>query len=394
MEYEIRALRPEEHPRHRELMAQAFSAGRVVTPLEEGQTPDVEGKYGVFDGTELRAAYTLCDFRIHWGNGQIVPMGGLAGVATFAETRGRGYVGALLRHALETMRERGQAVSALYPFSWAFYRRYGWEWVGEERRVTVPLREIPSFPEGKNVREVRAEDARDRLKPLYAAYARRYRGAFDRPDSRWEGKLKHHEGRTTYVYLHQPPSGTPDGYLLWRFGSGDKPGHVVEMAANTPEAYRGLLSMLHYFGTQHDKASGIFPADDPLRAYLMHWDLETRVQPVYMGRVVDVAAAVRALKPPERMANGAVTVAVTDEHAPWNTGTWRIACEDGQASCAPATGSADLSGDIQAFSQAFWGTPSLVWLRRVGRVAATDPAALAWLDSLFAGPPIWTRDGF
>jgi predicted acetyltransferase len=383
-------------------MAHAFSGGRVQTPRAPDAPPptetDLAGQWGLFADGDLRAAYSLVPFQAHWGGQLTLPLGGVAGVATFAEARGQGHVGQLLRHMLGVMRDAGQPLSALYPFAWAFYRRYGWDWVGEKRQVTLPLREVRAAPEGKNVREVRGDEAtvRAALAPVYSAFAQNYRGVFDAPTTRWGSRLSHGDNRTTYAYVHQPPgASTPDGYLLWRFDGHNDAGRVREFVAQTPEAHRGLLSLLHYFGTQKDKAEiTTLPADHRLWHHVMHWDLETKTSPVFMGRVVDVPAALAALTPD--LPNGAATIAVRDEHAPWNEGTWLVTCENGTVTCAPAphTSVPDLSLDIQAFSQAFWGTPSLATLVGAGRVTARNKNAVAWLDRLLSGPPVFTLDDF
>jgi predicted acetyltransferase len=313
---EIRALTPDDHFRHRELMSHAFSGGRVQTPPAPDAPPpsedDVKGSFGLFENGDLRAAYSIVPYRAHWGQNGVQPVGGIAGVATWAEARGRGHVGALLRHSLEVQRDAGQALSALYPFAWAFYRRFGWEWVGEKRHVTLPLGEVRSGPEGKNVHEVRGNDenaVRETLAPIYTTFARRYRGVFDTETTRWGNRLRHSDNKRTYAYIHQSPGQDPDGYLLWRYEGGDNTGRVREFVANTPEAYRGLLSLLHYFGTQPAKAKIVtLPADHQLWNHVMHWDVETRTSPVFMGRVVDVAGALGALRPGSDVSDGACSL--------------------------------------------------------------------------------------
>lgn len=389
---EIRALAPDDALRHRELMAQSFGRGQVQNPLGPDETPDLAGVFGLFARGALRAAYTLLPFDVHWGGGKILPMGGIAGVGSFVETRGRGDVAALLRHSLETMRAAGQTISALYPFSWAFYRRSGWEWVGEGRHVSLPLSVIPSSPERRNIHPLRAEEAQKTLEPIYTAYAARYRGMFAASSHQWDRLLEPSDNRTAYVFIHQEAAGAPDGYLVWRYPKEGDTGQVREFVANSPAAYRGLLSLLHHFGTQTNKMKVALPADDPFWSHVMHWDMETRTGPVFQARVVDVPAALAALTPEGE--EGEATIALQDENAPWNTGTWRIRVESGTVSCDAVTGEADLACDIQAFSQAFWGTPSLLWLRRAGRIDAVNERAVTWLDRVLSGPPVWTTDGF
>lgn len=396
MPVEIRTIVPTEEPRYHELMAQSFSQGRAPRARDEHEPrePNHEN-FGLFDNGALCAAYTLISFNVHWGGQAVQPMGGIAGVGSFAHARGRGHVGALLRHALQTMRERGQVVSALYPFAHAFYRRFGWEWVGQKQRMTLPLRALATWPEGRHVHELRADQARPVLEPVYARYAQNYRGACDAATHRWDGVLRPDDNRAVYVYVHQTPGAAPDGYLTWRYNNDGKAGFVREFVANSSAAYRGLLSLLHYFGTQCDQADlNRLPSDNPLWSFVMHNDLETKLQPVFMGRVVDVAKALQSVDVRPGGPDGAATLKVHDETAPWNSGTWRVAKQGEQLTCVPATGAADMVCDIQAFSQMFWGVPLLEALRRAGRVDVHNLRSIGFLSFLFGGAPVFTLDGF
>lgn len=400
---EIRPLEPQDAYANRVLMEHAFGKGRVVAPPKDDDPPPrQEGQWGVFEaGGILRASLTIRPFAAHWGPSVTYPMGGIAGVATFADARGRGYVDRLLCQSLQAMRDAGQVVSSLYPFSWAFYRRYGWDWVGEKRHVTLPLRELRSAPEGRAVIALEGEAAtvREKLEPVYTAFARRYHGVFTTDTHQWDSSLSHNDNRTTHVYAYTAENGASDGYLLWRYERDGDKGTVREFIANSPTAYRGLLSLLHYLATQCETARVTVPADTPLWSHLMHWDLETKVSPVFMGRVVDLAPALERRNADHDTPNGAMTLKVHDEHAPWNAGTWRITVEGGRIGCIPAIGAgdaaaADVTADIQAVSQAFWGTPSLDALRAAGRLTVTGESGYALLSRLLPAAPVFTLDDF
>ncbi|MFE9691566.1 enhanced intracellular survival protein Eis [Micromonospora sp. NPDC005806] len=67
--------------------------------------------------------------------GAVLPMAGVAGVATHPLARRRGHVRNLLHQLLDEMREDGHALTALYPFRASFYERFGY--VGLPRRRTA-----------------------------------------------------------------------------------------------------------------------------------------------------------------------------------------------------------------------------------------------------------------
>jgi predicted acetyltransferase len=399
-DFEIRPLGPEDDALNRVLMNHAFARGGVITPpaeppKAEEQADEVKNTIGAFEGGKLRASLTTLPFDVHWGAaGTTLAMGGIAGVATFAEARGRGMVDALLRRALEDMRAAGQTISALFPFAWGFYRRAGWDWVGRQMSVTVPLAELRSAPEGRRVEQVvgTPEEVRAALSPAYSAFAARYRGMFTTNSHRWDRSLRHDDKRTTHAYAQ---AGS-EGYLLWRFDGGGDSASVREFVATTPDEHRALLSLLHYFGTQCKTARLCLPADSPLWSHVMHWDLQTKLSPVFMGRVVDFTGAVARLTA-AGVPDGACTLSIRDEHAPWNDGLWRLASEGGRAEVSPVLGGGaapDVALEIQALSQALWGTPSLTELRAAGRIEVHSEAAFTLLSALLPASPVFTLDDF
>lgn len=397
---ELRQLTLDDRPAFRRLMAEAFDGGRVPSnePLTEAQIARFQASVGLalFDGARLVAAAGIHSLPVAWGD-VTLSMGGLAGVACAADQRGRGHVARLLSESLVRMRDAGQVLSGLYPFAWAFYRKYGWEWVGEKREFTVPTAAIPSHPEGRHVQMYDGAEALDTVKPIHAAYARRYRGMTTRenvsPDW-WDKALGAGDGRTTYVHVHRDAeTGLPDGYLTFRYPDGDGAGHVGDFFALTPAAYQGLLSVLHYYGTQVETVRWSAPADDPLPLHVMHWDLKTAASPLFMGRVVVVRSALEALRPAAELA-GQVILRVSDAQCDWNGGAWAITAEAGRVSVARTTAEAGVALDIQALSQAFWGQPSLLLLRNAGRLSVTDEAQFRLLSALLPPAVCFLPDDF
>lgn len=397
MTMELRALTPDDDEAMSRLMSEAFAGGsRPASPEPEEGKNRVSTILGVFDEARLVAAAVIHDLHLIWG-GTDIPMGGLAGVACAAEQRGRGHVARLLAESLRVMHEAGQWTSGLYPFAYAFYRRHGWEWVGEKRRYNVPTSEIRASPDGKHVRCYDGPDALKVVRPVYEAFARRHRGMATRTDPKpdfWKRVLDHHDNRTTYVQVyHDPETDQAEGYLTFRYPHVSETGHVGEFFANTPAAYRGLLSVLHYYGTQVQRVEFSAPTDDPLPLHVMHHDLHTATGPLFMGRVVDVAPAFAALTPAPSL-TGRVILQVSDGSCEWNNQTFAVAVEAGQVAAEVTQDAPGISLDIQAFSQAYWGQPSLDLLRAAGRLSVTDKAQYQLLSRLLPPSVCYLQDGF
>ena len=68
--------------------------------------------------------------------GRVLPMAGVAGVATHPLARRRGHVRALLHQLLDEMRDEGHQLTALHPFRASFYERFGYVGLPRPRTVT------------------------------------------------------------------------------------------------------------------------------------------------------------------------------------------------------------------------------------------------------------------
>ena len=140
------------------LSQQAFTHGRRDPNWQPSADAAQLTRYGVYDENGLQQKVVVLNYRTHLGPDVVVPMGGVAGVSCLPASRGKGYTGACMDYSLERMRDAGQVISVLYPFSWAFYRKHGYEWVGEQREYKVLSRVLKSTPETEFVRAAKPAD--------------------------------------------------------------------------------------------------------------------------------------------------------------------------------------------------------------------------------------------
>jgi predicted acetyltransferase len=387
---EIRPLTEEHKSESLYVGAQAFGQGeRGPSWLDAPNRPDLDG-WGLWDAAGLQARLYVNRYQIHLGPEAVVPMGGVAGVACLPASRGKGCAGALMRYALERMREAGQCVSVLCPFSFDYYRRFGWEWIGVDRRYAVPTRLLRPDPETENVRAATSAD-RPAIRAIYAQFAGRYRGPIARDEKHWNRILDDSDDRFAYTYLYEK-DGTLEGYLTYRGGKEEET-ELRELLTVTARARRALLGLLRRHEMQTQKFVWSGPGNDTLWSQLAHWEVETRSEPKAMGRLVDVPGALQAWRP-DRERRGAVTFAVRDACAPWNAGTWRAEFEGGRVCILPSKETPQVSLSIQALSQAYFGTPTVDEIREADHLRADDEAGYRAFRALLDGPPMWMNDGF
>ena len=95
----------------------------------------------------------------------LVPMGGIADVSTLVAYRRRGLATALLKDALNYMREHGYAVSLLFTDIAPFYRRMGWEIMLHDIVISSDVlslaKRLENFISSRNIPEYEVREFKD-----------------------------------------------------------------------------------------------------------------------------------------------------------------------------------------------------------------------------------------
>lgn len=387
---EIREIRQDEMELAFYLRTQAFHGGS--RDMSGMQHPDrlMETIHGLWDEAGLQCKVNVIDYRVQMGPNVIVPMGGIGGVACLPAARGKGYAATLLRHSLVRMREAGQLTSVLFPFSFDFYAKLGWAWIGCKRTYKLPTRILRPHPETERVRAAIEAD-RPAIIAAYTEFSKRYRGMIVRAEKSWNQVLNHSDSNFRYTYLYER-DGRVEGYLTYMGGKREST-ELREFICLTARAQHALLGLLRRHEMQIDSFTWSAPPDDALWSALYHWDIETRLEPSAMGRIVDVPQALTAWKP-VTFGAGSVAIGVQDDDAPWNTGTWLVEFADGSVTAKAVSSPPQVSLSIQALSQIYFGLPTAEDLLASDRVAVHDPAGYQALCALLEGPPMWMNDDF
>lgn len=316
----IRTLRPEDLRASMELSQFAFQY--ELGPEELQQRVDrmnPEESWGIFtEEGSLAAKLMLLPFETYIG-GKKYDMGGIAGVATWPEYRRGGLVARLLSHALRVMKERGQTISFLHPFQFAFYRKFGWESYTDWKRYELLTAQIPRFQGG--VGRVERTSDLDLLSVLYDEYAARFNGSLVRSRTWWEQNImeRKNKGGTSAVYYG--PDGSPKGYLLYKVR--DKVMAVNEFVFLDEEARRGLWSFIANHDSMIDKVKLEAHSGDRLTSLLSDPRIKQETQPYFMARLVDAASFLKNYDFTPGV-TGRLRLYVKDDQADWNEGLYEL----------------------------------------------------------------------
>lgn len=404
---EIRHLRSDdEMAQYAALRAYAFNDDRSDEAL--ARFPAMYQRdwcMGVFEDGALAAALAVIPFE-QYINGGRVPLGGVATVASAPEHRRRGNVGTLLRAALQSMRERGQALSALYTPHYSLYRRYGWEIASSIATTSFPPKQMRvRGPEGGGRIERVGPDAWPRLHRVYTERHRNGNGAMVRDEHRWRHDVLANNGvgeRDAAIWVDEDGSDT--GYVVYAARHrptgprwGETTLRVYDWAALDAAAYAGLLRYL----LAHDLVDAITMQSSPHEPLWQMFEeprFITTPRNLWFGimlRIVDVERAVAA-RPALPQSDGChAVIELADDAAPWNAGRWHISARSGCMSAERTSDEPELAMDARALAAMYNGHLAPADAARCGVVDVRVPDAVPRLSGLLSvSAPPYCADEF
>ena len=334
------------------------------------------------------------------GKGRVA---GIAGVTTRPAERRKGYAAQLLRATLDTLRERGFALTALMPFSFPYYRQFGYEQAGFAYRYLTAPQHLPLFPESRHVRATRHEDIPQCVR-LYDSHTNGRAFYCLRDTKRWQYLFQYVKQRVVFEVQQQI-----EGYLLYEFqasalpAAGSQPTgttlpptlRILEMVAANEMARRGLIG---YLAQQINMGCIEYEARfaDLMTSGLLHPTAaeapslaSIEVVPFLMARILDFRTVLETLALEWRGFRGEIALTLTDETLP--DGMVSVLVRGAEAGITvqeiPAaqanTSSDQLFADVRVWSQVVVGYQSGSDSVALGKLRASSPYAANFASERF-----------
>ncbi|UTE71213.1 GNAT family N-acetyltransferase [Rossellomorea marisflavi] len=357
----IRTLEERDYSQSLQLSEYAFQYKLSEEEREQRREQMGDQKiFGIFHDDHLAAKLHLMPFQTWFGE-RMIPMGGVAGVATYPEYRRNGYVRKLLLHSLEAMKEAGQFISMLHPFYIDFYRKFGWEVFASYRQMTVDQKDLSPLSTATGT--IRREGVTKEVMEAYDRYAKKHNGMLVRTDSWWKKK----EDQWHVATYHADEM---EGYILYTISEGVMT--VDEFLPLTPAARKGLWNFI----CQHDSmvltVKVKLAEGEVLPLMLKNPRIKVEDYPYFMARVVDVEPFLKTyLRNKETFE--AFTLKVVDQHAPWNSAVWHLSMNGVERRDGSP---ADVEVGIKELSAFTFGFLSAADLEAMGHIDAGEVACL------------------
>ena len=335
---ELRPLTANDADALMKLRAAAFSI-----PAERGLTSWVlDNSLGAFENGRLAASIFLKPLTINFC-GSALSMYGVGGVATMPLSRRGGYIRKLFGLAAEKAAENDVAIGMLYPFSYYYYRQFGYERLDPRVSLTLPLASMDDFPRNADG-ELYDGSQKEALLSVYNRYAAAVNlMTYRENDADFSADP---ENSLKYTYLHRSAAGY-DGYVTVQYRPDCM--MVQELVYTSPEALRGLLGMLRMFEGQRANITFVLPGSSPVIDMLSRYKVcQYAMNNGPMGRIYDTARLLRSNLYPASAGHFTLTVHDT---APLCGGTFSVEYYKGAAEVRPTDAPADIETDCAAFSR-------------------------------------------
>lgn len=328
--------------------------------------------------------------------GALRTVAGVAWVAVLPTHRRRGILRALMRPLLEGMRERGEAVAALWASEPAIYGRFGFGLASRELCLRLPRGAALAHAPGRahELRLATPADCLDLTEAIHAARVPERPGMIAR-ERAWGGRPLDDppealEGHGPLRAVIAERDGRARGFARYAVRPAPTDGagatvRVEALHACDPSAHADLWRYLLDLDLTDVVVAPGRPVDDPLLEMLADpRGARPAVADALYVRLVDAAAALagrRYALPVD------VVIDLRDEACPWNTGRLRLSGDATGAVCAPTRAPADIGLSAVELGAAHLGGTSLRALAGAGRVEELRPGAVAAASLAFAHDP-------
>ncbi|MGC4851911.1 GNAT family N-acetyltransferase [Micromonospora sp. DT4] len=258
---------------------------RDYLPYNEGNTTLTVEE----DGVTLAAASAI-PMRQNL-RGVVLPMAGVASVATHPLARRQGHVRTLLHQLLDEMRDEGHLLSALYPFRSSFYARFGYVGLPKPRTVTFTPADLAPLLRTDLPGEVGWERIGAGY-PLWRTFTeqclRQRHGFSVFPDYRAVGL----RDRDEHWLLTAQVDGEVTGAIVYRIDEHGGTLHGNELLVTDPLARMLLLQFFARHVDQVERVSVQVPPDELPELWLTDLDVHVEAR---VGRPASSAPMARFL---------------------------------------------------------------------------------------------------
>lgn len=406
----IRKIKPEELKRTSELFSIAFEFGmdssKSALEVYEETVKNPKSREDVYwqerwaafedDDRTMMSFFSAKPFPVQF-DGNVYRMTGIGGVSTLPQYRRSGGIRGCFEAALPAMYKDGAAFSYLYPFSTAYYRKFGYEMGCSVLQYHVRLDFKRFDAEGFCALAEPENLMYDEICQIYRVWQEKYNMMIANESYEFDWAQKSNPVKDQeFTYVYRSKGNEPLGYMTVKqaIESDGRNLQCTRFCCVNAEGLKGLLNLLLSLGTDHAYATFELPADMDLSLILPEWSMgAASAKKLFAGmvRVIDVQ---RVLYGARYRGSGSLSIQISDQQIPENNGVFTVQFKEGKALSVVRDDAAspDLSMGINEFSRLIIGEGSAAAMEFMGNI--TIHGGLEEIKKVFYPKPALIREYF
>ncbi|NLV59824.1 MAG: GNAT family N-acetyltransferase [Clostridiales bacterium] len=311
------------------------------------------------DDQTMMSSFAAIPYPIHF-DGHTCGMVGIGGVSTFPPYRRRGGIRACFEAALPEMYESGAVFSYLYPFSTAYYRKFGYEMCCDYKRWKLLIGMVPSTPlRGTALLVEEGNRMLEEIQAVYRVWQESYNmmvvgGDFE---FNWVKKANPFKDQL-YTYVYKAADGQPKAYASFQKADDPDGRNLLcqRFLFTDPEGFHGLMNLFVSLAADHRYVTFDLPSSLDITPLLPEWSMgagHSEIIPRGMVRVVNVKEALHLAR---THGEGNLVLEIHDGFIPQNNGRFAVSFGAGSVREVSQTDAApDATLPIQEFSRLIAG---------------------------------------
>lgn len=403
---EVRILASaEDYERYRELIRYCFSDEFSQTAPLFNFLGEADQSYGLYEDGVLGSGIISRSFESFLWD-QPIRLNGITYVASAPEVRNRGHVRVLMERILRDAYAAGFHASALYPFLFRFYAKFGYGNLGpvyryhfrpEDIRAEICSQAAGSFEPLTGGREELEKGEKidlfaqrfEAARQVYNGWIQNFSLGVQMPYTA-EQYRRYLGTQNEQAYLYRNSAGEAAGFIQYKMTPAREDNvkiQVQRLAYTSAEGFQALFGFLARHRSQCVEIRLYAPAGVPVHVLMREPRVRAARLAEWMARPLAVPELLR-MKVRQAGFSGAVRFSLQDPLIEENTATYTI--NAGQLSVSAFTGENEIS--FESFAALLFGAYSWRQLSLAGRVPnAADglltPNTEAELAALFGPAP-------
>ncbi len=309
-------------------------------------------------------------------------------VGTLPECRNQGCAGVMMTQCVKLLRDEGICTSSLWPFSYRYYRKFGWEVGAEARTYDAQGKVFAELGDASKARPATNDDF-EAIKSVYRRLLPTYNCGTVRSDEWWRKVARLPDDLTVVsdtgcgVVVHEL-DGRLDGYAVYKISDkdGEKDIGVQELSWSSAESRLDMLALL---GNVNPEGSLTFNA--PLDDLLLQTVPDPRaihvtVNPSFQFRVIDPERAMESLMPDDEV-ECRLTFSLSDPVFKHGF-EFGIEVEEGHVSLCKPERSNRLEMDVQTLAKLYSGYLNAIDACTIGQLRASGLTEVLEADGVFS----------